>query len=42
MDDDSVTYHYEILAVDSYELPETFTFGETYPIKIYIKGLKYY
>lgn len=37
MDDDSIDFHYEILSVDSYELPESFVFGQTYPIKIYYK-----
>lgn len=37
MEDDSVNFHYEILPVDSFELPESFVFGETYPIKIYYK-----
>jgi hypothetical protein len=37
MEDDSINYHYEILPVDSFELPESFVFGQTYPIKIYYK-----
>ena len=37
LEDDSINYHYEILPVDSFELPETFTFGETYALKIYLK-----
>lgn len=37
VDDDSIAYYYEILPVDSYEMPETFVFGETYPIKVYYK-----
>jgi hypothetical protein len=37
LDDDSINYHYEILPVDSYELPESFVFGQTYPIKIFYK-----
>jgi len=37
MDDDSINYHYEILPVDSYEIPESFEFGQTYTIKIYYK-----
>jgi hypothetical protein len=37
LDDDSIKYHYEILPVDSFELPETFVFGQTYTIKIYYK-----
>lgn len=37
MDDDSINYHYEILPVDSYELPESFVFGQTYSLKIYYK-----
>jgi hypothetical protein len=37
MDDDSINYRYEILPVDSFEIPESFVFGQTYPIKIYYK-----
>ncbi|GIZ08069.1 membrane lipoprotein lipid attachment site-containing protein [Flavobacterium sp. UMI-01] len=34
LDDNNDTYTYSILPVESYELPETFTLGETYEIKL--------
>ena len=37
IDDDTINYHYEILPVDSFELPESFVYGHNYPIKIYYK-----
>lgn len=37
IEDDADNYHYEILPVDSYELPESFVFGQTYAIKIFYK-----
>ncbi|TRX23702.1 hypothetical protein [Flavobacterium franklandianum] len=34
LDDDSPTYTYEILPVDSYVVPASFTLGQTYEIKL--------
>jgi len=37
-DDNSVNYHFEILPIESVEIPDQFTLGETYPITVhYIK-----
>ncbi len=34
LDDDSPTYTYEVLPVDSYVVPTSFTLGQTYEIKL--------
>lgn len=34
LDDDSPTYTYEVLPVDSYVVPASFTLGQTYEIKL--------
>lgn len=35
LDDNSSNFHFEILAVDSVDIPTNFTLGDTYPIKMY-------
>jgi hypothetical protein len=37
IDDDQPNYSYEVLPIDSYTLPESFTLGETYEIKLKYK-----
>ena len=38
IDDDQPNYSYEVLPIDSYTLPQSFTLGQTYEIKLkYIK-----
>jgi hypothetical protein len=34
LDDDNTTYTYEVLPVDSYVVPASFTLGQTYEIKL--------
>lgn len=34
IDDDSMNYSFEILPVESVEIPDEFELGETYPIKV--------
>ena len=34
-DDSSPNYHFEILPIESVDIPEEFTLGETYPITVY-------
>jgi hypothetical protein len=34
LDDDSPTYTYEVLPIDSYVVPASFTLGQTYEIKL--------
>jgi len=35
--DDALDYHYEFLAIDSHNVPQSFTLGETYLIKFQYK-----
>ncbi|MFV8368772.1 hypothetical protein [Flavobacterium sp. LB2R40] len=37
MDDDQSNYSYEVLPIDSYTLPQTFTLGQTYEITLKYK-----
>lgn len=37
LDDDTNSYHLEILPVEEYVVPEIFTQGNTYPIKLFYK-----
>ena len=34
VDNDNISYTYEVLPVDSYTMPDSFTLGETYEIKL--------
>ena len=39
VEDDSPKFHYEILSIESYTVPQSFVLGQTYPIKVkYKKG----
>lgn len=39
VEDDSPKFHYEILPIESYTVPQSFVLGQTYPIKVkYKKG----
>ncbi|RAR49603.1 hypothetical protein [Flavobacterium lacus] len=36
-DDNRPTFHYEILPIDSYVVPDTFNFGTTHQLKLFFK-----